>query len=123
MFGTSLITLTCKVISHVLFSAGTFFCPFSILLDRHASVAAAVAMVVAFLPHLHHSATGVCFFNSWHWQKEKKNQIKSKSVTPEGLAFTMHLKFSKVFLSTYFLLLKLLQLIIPTVISTFSIGS
>lgn len=61
-----------NVTRYVLFPAGTFLCPFSILPDRHASIAAAVAMVVAFLPHLPHPATGLYFFNSWHQQKKKK---------------------------------------------------
>lgn len=47
----------------------------------------------------------------------------SKSIAPKGPALTIHLKFSKVFLSIYFPPLKLFQLIILTVISLFSIES
>lgn len=49
--------------------------------------------------------------------------MASKSAASKGPALTMHLKFSNVFLSIYFPLLKLFQLIIPTGISVCTIES
>lgn len=69
------------------FSAGTFFCLFSIFLDIHASVAAAVTMVVPFLLYLPHAAIQECVFLTPG--TSKKNQIKSRSEAPRGLALTM----------------------------------